>query len=363
MLFQQEDILPHATKLLKHQVETEIILAAVGDLSRGVQSHTFKSTTFKLVANCELCGERIWALSKGLVCTDCGYACHTKCEMKVPAACPGVLDKAGKKALREEKKAMNKTAMASETDLGGGNGLTRTNTTASVASSSLAVGRVNVGRSPSISDASISSVSSATTSTPSAVSKSPSPPSIAELPADAVKSPARRILAPPPSQYVKSPAPVPSDDDDTPPATPIARPTSSAADAGKMIYAFTASGENEVSAAEGAMVEIVDDDGAWMTVRVGGREGLVPSSYVVKVEKKKARGPPPPVRPRGSSKRENPAAKKVRALYAYAPQGDDEVAMEAGEELVVLERDVGGWVRVRRGGQEGLVPGTYVADC
>ena len=106
LLFFQEDILPHATKLLTYQVETETIIATVGDLVRGTQSHNFKSTTFKIPTNCDFCYERIWGLtSKGFTCTDCGYSCHSKCEMKVPAACPGVLDKAAKRALKEEKKS------------------------------------------------------------------------------------------------------------------------------------------------------------------------------------------------------------------------------------------------------------------
>lgn len=271
--------------------------------------------------------------------------------------CPGVLDKAAKKALREEKKTMTKSGMASETDLS--MGLTRTNTTTSV-SSSLALGKGKMVRSLSTGGASALSSSSGTP-----VAKAPSPLSIAELPTDS--RPARRILAPPPERYVPPPTIVSSsDEDDTPPSTPI--PAASVSDSnlrGKLIYTFSASGENEVTADEGSIVTILEDDGAWMTVQLSnGEEGLVPSSYVEKmapVEKKKGRGPPPPVKPRGASKSVN--LHKVKALYAYNAQGDDEVTMDAGEEMVVLERDVGGWVKVRRGSLEGLVPGTYVADC
>ena len=53
----------------------------------------------------------------------------------------------------------------------------------------------------------------------------------------------------------------------------------------------------------------------------------------------------------------------MKALYAYEPQGDDEAEMEAGEEFVVIERDVGGWVKVKTRTGEGLVPGTYVEDA
>lgn len=109
MIHMQEEILPHASRLLTAQVTVDTILAAVGDEARGAQSHNFRSASFKIPTNCDMCGDRIWGLaSKGCTCADCGYACHAKCEMKVPAACPGVLDKAAKKALRDEKKDKDK---------------------------------------------------------------------------------------------------------------------------------------------------------------------------------------------------------------------------------------------------------------
>lgn len=124
-----------------------------------------------------------------------------------------------------------------------------------------------------------------------------------------------------------------------------------------MLYTFSPSGAGELKVDQGAVITILDDDGGWMTVRRSdGEEGLVPTSYVEKIVKGK-RGPPPPVKPRGGVKK-----KSVRALYAYEPVGDDEVGMKEGEEFVVVERDVGGWVRVKTSAGEGLVPGTYVED-
>jgi hypothetical protein len=356
LLYSQEEILPHAAKLLTFQVESEVIVNAVGDLARGTQSHNFKSTTFKIPTNCDLCGERIWGLtSKGFTCTDCGYSCHSKCEMKVPAQCPGVLDKAAKKALREERKQLTLSNGGSETDLSGSGGLTRANTVAS-STSTLAPRGVNsmgtrMSKSPSISGASIASNASSTNTVPSAAAPVIAAPIV-------VAPPTRRVLAPPPDRFI-APPPV----DDSPPSTPTSSThIDSATETGKMIYTFTATGANELQVTEGTVVSILEDDGSWMTVRRSdGQEGLVPTSYVEKIAstpKIGKRGPPPPVKPRGAKKE-----KKVRALYAYEPQGDDEVPMGAGEEFVVVERDVGGWVRVRvASGGEGLVPGTYVED-
>ena len=198
-------------------------------------------------------------------------------------------------------------------------------------------------------------------------------------------------MAPPPERYITE---LPADNTPALPAGGLER--------GKLLYAFTGDGENQLQVSEGAQVTILDDDGAWMTVRRSdGAEGIVPTSYVEKhVTELSAmspppspsppprspsppaapppalasrpervleppppragkRGPPPPVKPRAASRKE----RKVRALYAYDPQGDDEVEMASGEDFVVIERDLGGWVKVKtKDGREGLVPGTYVED-
>ncbi|KAF8538024.1 hypothetical protein BDD12DRAFT_743025 [Trichophaea hybrida] len=339
LLFCQEEILPHSFKLLTCQIETEAIIAAVGDVARGTQSHNFKSTTFKILTNCDLCSERIWGLtSKGFKCTDCGYACHSKCEMKVPAACPGVLDKAAKKALRDEKKVALKANGGSETDLSTTSGLSRANTSASTASTLAPPTSTNrLTKSPSISGASTTSNAS-------------------DTPTPIATAPIRRLVAPPPDRYISAPAPAPSL---SPPSTPTSFHAIEPKETGKMLYTFSSSSSGEVSVEQGAVVTIIDDDGGWMTVRRGdGEEGLVPTSYVEKIVKGK-RGPPPPIKPRGTGMKKK---KSVRALYAYEPVGDDEVGMREGEEFVVLERDVGGWVRVKTRDGEGLVPGTYVED-
>ncbi|KAI5779096.1 hypothetical protein EDC01DRAFT_672062 [Geopyxis carbonaria] len=376
LLYSQEDILSHASKLLTYEVQTETILSVVGDVARGTQSHNFKSTSFKIPTNCDLCSERIWGLSsKGFTCTDCGYSCHAKCEMKVPATCPGVLDKAAKKALKEEKRM----TMAQNGKNGSETDLSRSNTMSSMSSSYAAGGGGTLGparmgsklsKSPSLSGASTKSASSVTTPTaPTAAAKTTA---------------ARRVIAPPPDRYVSSPPP-PIQKDESPPSTP------GGVEQGKMKYAFAGEGEGELKVTEGTTVTIVEDDGSWMTVRLSdGSEGIVPTTYVEKIEtpvsspprspsppprtaapprltarplmaapppKVGKRGPPPPVKPRGAKK-----VPKVKALYAYTPTGEDEIEMEAGEEFVVLERDVGGWVKVKAANGEGLVPGTYVED-
>jgi hypothetical protein len=89
---------------LTAEVETSTITSAVGDVTLGAKNHNFKSQTFKIPTNCDLCGERIWGLSaKGFDCRDCGYTCHSKCEMKVPPDCPGEQSKDDRKKLKAQR--------------------------------------------------------------------------------------------------------------------------------------------------------------------------------------------------------------------------------------------------------------------
>ena len=52
----------------------------------------------------------------------------------------------------------------------------------------------------------------------------------------------------------------------------------------RALYAFTASGDTEMSFAEGDMMDLLEEgaDG-WMTCQKGAQKGLVPSNYVQKV--------------------------------------------------------------------------------
>jgi hypothetical protein len=53
----------------------------------------------------------------------------------------------------------------------------------------------------------------------------------------------------------------------------------------------------------------------------------------------------------------------VRALYSYSANGDDEISVSEGQDLVVVDPDDGtGWVNVRAGAEVGLVPASYVEN-
>ena len=73
----------------------------MNDVEKGVQNqpHDFKAASFTIPTSCDYCQSTIWGIAKqGFTCRDCGYNCHSKCEMKVPPNCSNV--KGGAKAHR-----------------------------------------------------------------------------------------------------------------------------------------------------------------------------------------------------------------------------------------------------------------------
>ncbi|EAW23784.1 putative actin polymerization protein Bzz1 [Aspergillus fischeri NRRL 181] len=367
IFFLQEALHETDRKRLAAEVETSTIMSVVGDLSLGAKNHNFKSQTFKIPTNCDLCGERIWGLSaKGFDCRDCGYTCHSKCQMKVPAECPGEQTKEEKKKLKVERQeqagAMPALDITPSNGTSAAPSLTRQNTMNSLSSGYAAS-----------TNRSLSNV----TSQPASATEPAAP---AET-KPAVAAPKRnRILAPPPAQYVSAPAPSES---------PSA-PAKSGEPRGKMLYPYQAGGADEITVQEGDDVDIVepDDGSGWMRVRTGSREGLVPASYVEVVP---TTSPAPTASPGftdrpGSTysnssaslagsmapKRVGPAvaprrgAKKlqyVEALYDYEARSDMEWSMAEGDRFVLVNRDSGdGWADVERGGVTKSVPANYIQE-
>ena len=248
MFSMQETLHEVERKRLTAEVETSTITSAVGDISYGAQNHNFKSQTFKIPTNCDHCGERIWGLSaKGFDCRDCGYTCHSKCELKVHVDCPGEQSKEEKKRLKIERQA---AANAAPPQVNGGipegvaelPALSPSNTMNSLSSGYAASAH------RSVSGAARTPVEE---SAPAAPEKSlPSQPVISK-PGALRKN---RIVAPPPTQYVSE---LPSNG-----LNGGGRSMSKSSEPrGKMLYAYQASGEGEVSVEDGQEVTIVEPDG------------------------------------------------------------------------------------------------------
>jgi hypothetical protein len=368
------------------EVEISTITSVVGDVSIGARNHNFKSQTFKIPTNCDLCGDRIWGLSaKGFDCRDCGYTCHSKCELKVPADCPGEQSKEERKKLKDERqKAAHAVSSANGAATGSQADLPR------------------LGRSDTVN--SMNTLSSGYSATAQRSISGGMSPTAEEPPVEKKAAPKRnRVVAPPPAAYIKP-------DEDMPP------PSSSAPEVkGRMLYGYEQNGEGEVTVPEGREVTILEPDGrsspiklspmfqfllersltdftdgtGWIKIRSGSQEGLVPASYVEIM----AATPPTTAstfsstRPDStysassasttnlaaavaSGKKKGPAvapkrgAKKlqyVEALYEYNAQSDAEHSMAEGERFVLINLDAGdGWADVERDGVVRSVPANYV---
>ena len=405
----QEELHESERKWITAEVETSTIVSIVGDISIGAQNHNFKAQTFKIPTNCDLCGERIWGLSaKGFDCRDCGYTCHSKCELKVPADCPGEQSKEEKKRLKVERQAAAATAPAAPAV----NGSTH------VAPDGTAK-LPDIGRSNTMSSLSSGFAASAKRSVSAASGKIPADETGTDGSTDGgePKKPLisskssgtrrNRVVAPPPAAYVEAPG-------DAPPV-----PDKPAEPQGRMMYAYQANSEGELTVDEGVQVSVIEADGeimlfrepssandtidgaGWMTVKLNGETGVVPASYVETLPPNSlSAAPAPGERPSSSYsnssglaltptstssasaaataaastaagvKKKGPAvapkkgAKKlhyVEAMYDYTAQSDAEWSMQVGDRFVRVGQDAGdGWAEVEKGGQVRSVPANYV---
>jgi hypothetical protein len=220
------------------EVEIATITSAMGDISVGMRNHAFENKTFKIPTNCDLCADRIWGLSaKGLSCTDCGYTCHVKCELKVPADCPGELDKDARKAIKAERQSNAQAAAASPAPTSNGNGADTASSRGSISSS-------NRGSGPGLQRSdTMGSMNTLSSGYAASANRSMSTATMRSPGEDAGNN-AHRMVAPPPMSYAKGEA-------------------DGGEQRGKMLYAYQATGEGEITVSDGQEFTLLDPDGKY----------------------------------------------------------------------------------------------------
>lgn len=238
----QEELHALDRKKVTAEVESSTITAVVGDVTLGAKNHNFKSQTFKIPTNCDLCGERIWGLSaKGFDCRDCGYTCHSKCEMKVPAECPGESTKEERKKLKQQRQEAANALLgpnASSGQVAELPALSRSNTMNSLSS----------GYAASAHRSAASAMSPTEEEAPPEVPASTRP--VSSIGAGSVRK--NRVIAPPPAAYISE--------------LPGSAPNGSGAGGGgdqqkaKMLYTFEANGDGELSVQEGREMTVLEPD-------------------------------------------------------------------------------------------------------
>lgn len=236
----QEDLHQVDWKRLMAEVETYTITSTVGDVTLGAKNHNFKAQTFKIPTNCDLCGERIWGLSaKGFDCRDCGYTCHSKCEMKVPAECPGEQSKEERKRLKQERyeaaNSLVRPPSGPPEHVAELPTLSRSDTVASGKSGYAASAQRSMTGTLSPAEDAPPEIPTATRPTSTA------PPAAAKK---------NRVMAPPPAAYIS----------ELPGSTPNGSSPGPSEQKAKMLYTFEAGAPGELSVPEGRDLVILEPD-------------------------------------------------------------------------------------------------------
>ncbi|KAJ8122886.1 hypothetical protein ONZ43_g1035 [Nemania bipapillata] len=339
----QEDLHQVDRKRLTAEVETSTITSAVGDVTLGAKNHNFKSQTFKIPTNCDLCGERIWGLSaKGF---------------------DWELSKEERKKSKADRQAATgtllKAAPGTPDHVAELPDLSRSNTMNSLSSGYAASAHRSISG--------------------QVTNARPSEDATPELPGSRPTVRKTRLVAPPPTAYISE---LPGS------SVPESSATKATEQKGKMLYPFEAGGEGEVSVAGGQEVTILepDDGSGWVKVRAGYKEGVVPGTYleifaapIVPQDTGSSQTRPvstysnsgssigttaPAVKKKGPAVAPRRGAKKLKyvvALYDYTAQSETEHTMSEGERFVLIKDDMGdGWIEVEKGGVTRSVPASYV---
>lgn len=141
-------------------------------------------------------------------------------------------------------------------------------------------------------------------------------------------------------------------------------------------FNYQAADGEELTINKGDMLIVVDDKGTWWKVRNQvGRVGLVPSNYVELTTAPVSSGQPSNVRthieeppnqyqqPDLMVSRNGPSLNiKAVAKFKYASTRDDELSLEKGDEVIVMEKEADGWWRGRCGTRIGWFPFNYVEE-
>lgn len=122
----------------------------------------------------------------------------------------------------------------------------------------------------------------------------------------------------------------------------------------KVLFEYEAEQEDELNLKVGDIVKNVDvQNGGWWEGEIGGKRGVFPENFVelIKSDENKA---PPPTAAAAESK------KQAKVTFQYEPEQDDELALEVGEIVEVLEDDDEGWWKGSLNGKIGMFPSNFV---
>lgn len=135
----------------------------------------------------------------------------------------------------------------------------------------------------------------------------------------------------------------------------------------------------ELTITKGELLSVMDDKGTWWKVRNQvGKVGLVPSNYVELTAGPASTGqtstgrtnlqldePPNQYQQPDLMVSRNGPSLNIRCIakFKYASTREDELSLEKGDEVIVMEKEADGWWRGRCGTRIGWFPFNYVEEA
>ncbi|KAF9904149.1 hypothetical protein EC991_002984 [Linnemannia zychae] len=285
-----------------YEAEINTIVQTIGDTGVQNQPHDFKAASFTIPTSCDYCQSTIWGIAKqGFTCRDCGFNCHSKCEMKVPPNCSNV--KGGAKAQRNS-------------ILGGGP--------------------------PSAS--SPSSTFNTLSSLPPELAPTGTPISELKRQASLRESTAPSASSGTVASAARSPQAISGGARQSGSSASLNHPQA------HVIYDYDANSPGELTVRVGDLVTVLegDDGSGWVTGQVNGSSGLIPLSYIEIEQFYEAPTEAAPIQ-------------KVRVLYDYDAQSNLELSIREGDIVVLTSTDCSeGWWEGTLRGVTAQFPANYV---
>ena len=147
-------------------------------------------------------------------------------------------------------------------------------------------------------------------------------------------------------------------------------------------FNYTATDTEELTITKGEYLQVVDDKGPWWKVsNKSNKVGLVPSNYVELKQEAPGENSTQSTHTTKSTRtkfdeqpnqyqqpdlmvsRNGPSLNiKAVAKFRYASTRDDELSLEKGDEVIVMEKEADGWWRGRCGTKIGWFPFNYVEE-
>ena len=122
----------------------------------------------------------------------------------------------------------------------------------------------------------------------------------------------------------------------------------------KVIFDYDAEQADELSLKVGDIVQNVDQqDGGWWEGELNGKTGMFPENFVEIIKETSPMSPVPTPTHRSGTK-------KARVIFQYDPEQPDELALEVGDIIDILEDGDDGWWKGKLRGNSGMFPSNFV---